>query len=157
MLDIRIASPADVDLLVAHRIAMFEAMGRETPEARAAMGRTFAAWLAPRLADGRYMSWIASDADRPVASAGLMLLDWPPVPHDPQGTTRGYLLNIFVEPDYRRRGIASTLVDRCMEETRRRKIRVVTLHASHDGRGVYEKIGFHAGNEMQLWNPVDQL
>lgn len=154
MPDIRPAAPADVDLLVAHRIAMFEAMGRETPEARTAMGRTFAAWLAPRLADGRYMSWIASHDARPIASAGLMLLDWPPVPHDPHGTTRGYLLNIFVEPDYRRRGIASQLVDCCIQETRRRNIRVVTLHASPDGRAVYEKIGFHPGNEMQLWNPI---
>jgi len=154
MPDIRIAGAADLDLLVSHRIAVFEAMGRETPEARAAMGRTFAAWLAPRLADGRYMSWIASDAGRPIASAGLMLLDWPPVPHDPNGTTRGYILNIFVDPEHRRRGIASALVDRCMEETRRRNIRVVTLHASHEGRAVYEKIGFKASNEMQLWNPV---
>jgi ribosomal protein S18 acetylase RimI-like enzyme len=133
---------------------MFEAMGRGTEAVRAEMGRNFAEWLAPRLADGRYLAWITRDAGQPVASAGLMLLDWPPVPHDPAGTTRGYLLNIFVGPAYRRRGLAQELVGRCMEETRRRGIRVVTLHASEEGRGLYEKIGFHAGYEMQLWNPV---
>lgn len=152
MPNIRTALPEDVALIAAHRVAMFDAMGRGNEDIRAEMGRNFAAWLAPRLADGRYMAWIAIDAGRPVASAGLMILDWPPVPHDPAGTTRGYLLNIFVEPAYRHRGLARALINCCMEETRRRGIRVVTLHASHEGRGLYEKIGFHAGNEMQFWN-----
>lgn len=154
MLETRVAGPRDVDLIAAHRVAMFAAMGRETETIRAEVGRNFAVWLAPRLADGRYMAWITMDARQPVASAGLMFLDWPPVPHDPAGTTRGYLLNIFVEAEYRRRGLARALVEQCIAETRRRGIRVVTLHASLQGRELYEKLGFHAGNEMQLWNPV---
>jgi ribosomal protein S18 acetylase RimI-like enzyme len=153
MLDIRAAGPGDVELIAAHRVAMFEAMSRGTESIRAELGRNFAAWLAPRLADGRYLGWITTDAKRPVASAGLIILDWPPVPHDPAGTTRGYLLNIFVDAEYRRRGLARALVEQCIAETRRRGMRVVTLHASLEGRGLYEKIGFHAGNEMQLWNP----
>jgi ribosomal protein S18 acetylase RimI-like enzyme len=54
------------------------------------------------------------DGDRPVASAGLLILDWPPHPFDPEGELRGYLLNVYVEPEYRKRGLAHELVERCM-------------------------------------------
>ena len=43
---------------------------------------------------------------RSVASAGLLILDWPPHPFDPEGELRGYLLNVYVEPEYRKRGLA---------------------------------------------------
>jgi ribosomal protein S18 acetylase RimI-like enzyme len=61
---------------------------------------------------------------------------------------RGYVLNVFVEPEYRRRGLAQALMSECMDEARRRGIRVVALHASKKGQPVYEKLGFTTSNEM---------
>ena len=60
--------------------------------------------------------------DLPVASAGFFELDWPPHPLDPQAEHRGYLLNFWVEPAYRRRGLARLLVREALAETRRNKI-----------------------------------
>jgi GNAT superfamily N-acetyltransferase len=107
--------------------------------------------------EGKYYGWIATDAGRPtrpVASAGLLILDWPPHPFDPEGELRGYLLNVYVEPEYRKRGLAHQLVERCMAEARRRGIRVVALHSSQAGRPIYERFGFHATNEMMYAEPA---
>jgi ribosomal protein S18 acetylase RimI-like enzyme len=98
--------------------------------------------------EGKYYGWVATDAGRPVASAGLLILDWPPHPFDPEGERRGYLLNVYVEPEYRKRGLAHDLLERGMAEARRRGIRVVTLHSSPAGRGIYSRLGFHATSEM---------
>jgi ribosomal protein S18 acetylase RimI-like enzyme len=116
-----------------------------------ALERRSVSWTERMIREGKYYGWIATDAARPmrpVASAGLLILDWPPHPFDPEGELRGYLLNVYVEPEYRKRGLAHELVERCMGEARRRGIRVVTLHSSQAGRPIYERFGCHATNEM---------
>ena len=105
---------------------------------------------------GKYLGWISSDDQVPVASAGMLILDWPPHPFDPTGETRAYLLNVFVDPAYRRRGLARSLVDLCMAEARRRAIRVVSLHASREGAPLYEHLGFKPTNEMLFRIPEAQ-
>jgi ribosomal protein S18 acetylase RimI-like enzyme len=148
MLETRLATIADATLISSHRRAMFEAMGRGTAETLDTMARLFEPWLLPRLADGRYTGWIISDAASSIASAGLLILEWPPHPLDPTGESRAYLLNVFVESAYRRRGLARELLRLCLAEAHRRGIRIVSLHASDQGRPIYESLGFRAANEM---------
>jgi ribosomal protein S18 acetylase RimI-like enzyme len=83
-------------------------------------------------------------------------LDWAPHYLDPVGEQRGYVLNVFVEPEYRRRGLAQALMTECMDEARRRGIRVVALHASQKGQPVYEKLGFTTSNEMLFVDPATE-
>jgi hypothetical protein len=42
-----------------------------------------------------------------------------------------------------------TLLDLCIAEAHGRGIGVLSLHASDEGRPLYERVGFKAGNEMQ--------
>ena len=88
-----------------------------------ALERRSVSWTERMIREGKYYGWMATDADRPmrpVASAGLLILDWPPHPFDPESELRGYLLNVYVEPEYRKRGLAHELVKRCMAEAQRR-------------------------------------
>ncbi|WP_045234703.1 GNAT family N-acetyltransferase, partial [Deinococcus pimensis] len=63
---------------------------------------------------------------------------------------RAYVLNVFVEPGDRGRGLARTLMDHLLAEARARDVRVVALHASGLGRPLYERMGFTPTNEMRL-------
>jgi GNAT superfamily N-acetyltransferase len=148
MLKTRQATPADAPLIAAHRRAMFADMGSAAPATLDAMSRSFEPWVARKIAEGKYLGWITEDNSRPVAGAGLLVLDWPPHPFDPAGEHRGYLLNVFVEPQYRRRGLAHALVERCLAEAQRRGLRVVALQSSDAGRRIYETLGFRPTNEM---------
>jgi ribosomal protein S18 acetylase RimI-like enzyme len=147
-MEIRLATTEDAALITAHRKAMFADAPDAPEDVLEAMSRNFEPWVRRMLAEDKYLGWIIEDGDRAAASAGMMILDWPPHFLDPDGERRGYLLNIFVERDYRRRGLARELVRLCMAEARRRKIRVVVLHASKAGRPVYEGLGFRATSEM---------
>jgi ribosomal protein S18 acetylase RimI-like enzyme len=51
---------------------------------------------------------------------GMMVIDWPPYPTHPTQSARGYILNVFVEPERRGRGLARALMDPAMEEARQR-------------------------------------
>ncbi len=154
MLHTRRAGPEDAALIAAHRKAMFAAIGGTQEDVLETLRRNCVPWLERMMVDGKYFGWITFDGDRPVASAGLMLMDWPPGPFDPVGEIRGYILNVFVEPEYRGRGLARVGVEACMAESRRRGIRVITLHASDAGRPLYEKLGFGATNEMRYLEPA---
>ena len=150
MLETRTATIADAALISSHRRAMFAAMGGIAESVLDNVCRASEAWTARMITDGKYLGWITSDDNRPIASAGMLILDWPPHPFDPMGETRAYLLNVFVEAEYRGRGLARALVELSLGEAGRRGIRVISLHASHQARAIYESLGFHATNEMML-------
>ena len=154
MLETRMATAADAALISAHRRAMFADMGGRDESVLDGMCRSSEPWVARMIGEGKYVGWMIRDGQSSIASAGLLILDWPPHPLDPTGEHRGYLLNVFVEPDYRRRGLARQLVQHCMAEAARRKIRVVTLHASDAGRPLYEALGFHTTSEMLYAEPA---
>ena len=156
MLRTRKATVSDAELITSHRKGMFTDM-RDAPEAiLAEMARNFEPWVRRMISDGKYAGWITSDGDRPIASAGLLMLDWAPHFLDPTCDKRGYILNVFVEPEYRRQGLAQMLTKECVAEARRRGIGVVALHASKKGQPVYEKLGFKASNEMLYIHPAGE-
>jgi ribosomal protein S18 acetylase RimI-like enzyme len=150
MLTTRAATPADAALIATHRKAMFAAMGGSQEAALETVQQNAETWTKNMILAGKYAGWITSDDERPVASAGLLVLDWPPHPLDPAGEHRGYMLNVFTEPEYRGRGLARALVELCLAEAKMRSIRIVALHSSEAGRHIYEGFGFKASNEMLL-------
>jgi len=112
------------------------------------MSRAFEPWIRERIAEGKYLGWIVEDDGRVAGSAGMLVVDWPPHPLHPEDNRRAYFLNVFVEPEFRKRGLAHSLIEQCLTEARQRGIRVVTLHSSDAGRSVYEKFGFRPTSEM---------
>ncbi len=154
MFTTRTATIADATLITAHRRAMFASMPNPNPAVLDAMSRAFAPWVRERMTEGKYLGWIVEEDGRAAASAGLLIVDWPPHPFHPEGNRRGYLLNVYVEPEFRKRGLAHGLIERCLAEARGRGIRVVTLHSSDAGRPVYEKFGFHPTSEMMYIDPA---
>jgi ribosomal protein S18 acetylase RimI-like enzyme len=155
MLTTRTATASDAALITAHRHAMFAEMGRGDAVTLAEMSRNFEPWVVQMIEAGKYVGWIVEDAAKIAASAGFFQLEWPPHPLDPIGHHRGYLLNFWVDPGYRRLGLARSLVQRALTEAQQRKIRIVALHASDAGRPVYEAMGFSATNEMfHIGEPV---
>lgn len=142
-------TPADIDDICRHRTAMFREAGRDAA-ALAAMAPTFRAWLEPRLADGRYVGWMVEDDGHVVAGLGMMVIEWPPHPTHPDDGRRGSIFNVYVEPSHRRRGLARELMRLALDEARRRGIRHLVLHATEDGRPLYEGLGFRPTSEMAL-------
>jgi ribosomal protein S18 acetylase RimI-like enzyme len=148
MLTTRRAAETDAELIAAHRYAMFAEMGKSEAQALDAMKRNFVPWVERMIGADKYVGWIVDGNERPIASAGFFELEWPPHPLDPAGEHRGYLLNFWVEPAFRRRGLARALLRTAVAESKRRGLRVTALHASPAGRLVYEQEGFRDSGEM---------
>jgi len=149
MFEIRLALPEDAELIAQQRRQMFLDAGQPDDEMMAAMERDFVPWVRTKLAEDKYIGFLASEDGAVVGGAGVWLMEFPPHFLDP-APVRAYLLNFYTAPEFRGRGLANTLLDRCVEEARRRGCEVVTLHASKFGRPIYEKKGFRQNNEMML-------
>ncbi len=58
------------------------------------------------------------------------------------GAELAWLGMVLVHPDYRRRGIANALMQRCLEYAHHAQVRTVKLDATDQGRSLYLKLGF---------------
>lgn len=147
---IRRASTADLEILVAHRRAMFCDMGYSDDVALDSMSAKFRIWLREHMNSDEYHAWLVSAPDGSIAAgAGLWLMDWPPHMIG-QGARRGNILNVYTEDSFRRRGLARELMDAVLLWCRENEIDTIILHASPAGRSLYEQIGFLPTNEMRL-------
>ena len=147
---VRPASTADLDILVAQRRAMFLDMGYRDDAAMAAMSAKFRPWLLERMSSGEYRAWLVCAPDGSIAAgAGLWLMDWPPHMVG-RGARRGNILNVYTSDNFRRRGLARGLMEAALLWCRQNGVDTVILHASPDGKRLYESMGFTATNEMRL-------
>ena len=58
------------------------------------------------------------------------------------GTATAWIGMVLVHPDFRRRGVGTALMDRCIRHLQDRHIQSIKLDATDQGRPVYLKLGF---------------
>lgn len=149
MFEIRLAVSEDARLIAQQRRQMFLDAGQSDDNMMTAMEQAFVPWVRAKLAEDKYIGWLASEDGTLVGGAGLWLMEFPP--HFLHvAPMRAYLLNFFTALEFRGRGLAKLLLKQAVEEARRRGCEVVTLHASKFGRPIYETKGFRQNNEMML-------
>lgn len=149
--EIRLATLDDVDAITHLRWLLFIATGRDEDTAtRSIYGVNYAGWLRKKIARGEYIGWVAqADAGEVVSMVGLWLMEWQPTLTTPDAL-QGFVVNVYTLEAYRRQGLARRMMGLLLDECRRRGIKKVALHASADGRPLYETLGFKRTNEMRL-------
>ena len=147
---LRMAIVDDAPIIVHHRRAMFTDMGYADIAGLDAMDVAFAPYVRRAIADGSYHGWLAVTSERHVvAGGGLILREWPATPRSAD-TQSAYILNMYTEPEYRKRGIARRIMNAILDHCRSEGLHSVSLHASEFGRPLYISLGFEPTNEMRL-------
>ena len=146
---LRTATAADLPTIMRHRRNMYTDMGFTAEGAINAMATTSAPLIKEGLEDGSFRGWLVEVAGEVVAGGGIVVLDYPSSPRDPN-SRRAFIVNMFTEPGFRNRGLARLIMEEMIHWCREQKFAWVALHASNDGRHLYEKLGFKSTNEMRL-------
>ena len=147
---IREATAADVPVLLWHRRLMWWDMGRRDESALGLMEGAATEYFPQALREGSYRGFLAVDSgDKVLGGGGIVISPWPGVLGQLQ-PRRAMILNLYVEREHRRRGIANALMKRMIAWCRENGFLSVALHASDDGRTLYERLGFKPTNEMRL-------
>ena len=147
---IRRAAEEEIDTLVAHRCSMFRDMGYSDEAAMNSMAEKCKPWLLEKMKSREYLAWLAVDAEGTIAAgAGLWLMDW--LPHlIGKSQRRGNIVNVYTEQKFRRLGLARCLMQTVLNWCRENGFDTIILHASDEGRALYESMGFTATNEMRM-------
>src|SRR6266536_1777345 len=137
---IRLATPADAETIAWHRARMFQDMGEVAPN----LFETFRAKSRDRIHDalacGEYVGWLASpesDSNIIVGGAGVHLQRALPHPLSRSALAEGrhgVIVNVFTEPEWRRRGVAEMLLRRIIELARAERLDRIFLHIPEDGQ-----------------------
>jgi GNAT superfamily N-acetyltransferase len=137
---VREATLADVDVLVHHRVGMFTDMGESFD--RPALESSYRDWLAAMMPPGSYRTWLVEAEDGAIAAGGgITILPWPPSPRN-LGHRIAFVYNVYTEPAFRRRGLARIIMTAVHQWCVASGIATVALHASADGRPLYEAMGY---------------
>jgi GNAT superfamily N-acetyltransferase len=156
---IRQATDADRAIIAHHRVAMCLDIGTATPAAASALEEATLAWLAHAMPSGEYLGWLATPVGHTaqvVAGAGVQLRRVLPFPQrHPDGRVdvaegrQGIVVNVYTEPAFRRQGLARRLMETILTWARSVRLESLVLHASPDGKPLYDALGFVTTNEMR--------
>lgn len=150
-LQYRWAGPEDLELLVKIRLEVLRAANglpedAQLPEVEAESR----AYFHRALETGEALVDLVFTGEEFVAAGGVSFYRVMPTVHNPTGR-KAYIMNLYVHPAYRRRGIARRVLDRLVRAARDRGVDHITLEATAMGRPLYEAYGFVGmADEMEL-------
>jgi GNAT superfamily N-acetyltransferase len=153
---IRLATPDDAAVIGYHRTRMFYDMGQISDRLFDQFQNRSRDRVREMLESGEYVGWLASPENAPekiVAGAGVQLRTVLPHPANDNAFAEGrhaLIINVFTETEWRRQGLAAILLERIIEWSRQQKLDRLVLHASEQGRTLYERLSFVSTNEMRF-------
>ena len=153
MIQIRKATASDIDALIKARCrTMSEVCGFSDDYEFSAefMEATKQYFLH---GDGTTALAIDNSAGAPqiVGKATLCYINLLPTFSHPSGK-RAHLMNVHVEKEFRRKGIARKMIELLVDEAKERGVTEISLDATDDGRKLYETMNWHANNEAMVKN-----
>jgi len=147
---IRDGSADDDAILTRHYLALWE-NGTPPDHFRADAETRTLAYIAEARAEWRLGAFIAEEGSEAAGSAACQLFPSPyPDIVAPEHRLFGYIWSVYVDPRFRRRGIARALCERAIAYLDTLGCTTVVLHASEAGEPLYEQLGFELGREMRL-------
>ncbi len=107
------------------------------------------AYFRRRHAAGELQWFIAARGDEAVGSAAGFVRDGYPTDICTE-RRQGYVAGVYVQPQFRRRGLARALTSAAVGWLRSIRCGTIRLHAAERARPIYVSLGFQPSNEMVL-------
>lgn len=145
------ATSEDIDILTKTRIEVLRAANQLSDDIdMSEVEKESYNYYQKALCDGSHIAYLVFDGKRFVGAGGVSFFQVMPTYHNPSGN-KAYIMNMYTNPAYRRRGIAAKTLDMLINDTKNKGITAISLEATDMGRPLYEKYGFIKMNdEMEL-------
>lgn len=138
----RKATIADLDILVETRLEVLRVVNKlDDNEDMSEIVRESYKYYREALGNGLCTVYLVFDGDKVIGTGGISYYSIMPTYHDPTGR-KGYIMNMYTKPEYRRQGIAAKTLDLLVKDAKEHGITVISLEATDMGRKLYEKYGF---------------
>ena len=99
-----------------------------------------------------HVAYLVYDEEKIIGTGGISYFQVMPTYHNSTGR-KAYIMNMYTNPEYRRKGIALKTLDLLVEDAKAKGITAISLEATEMGKPLYKKYGFIKMNdEMELPN-----
>ncbi|MCF7920053.1 MAG: GNAT family N-acetyltransferase [Candidatus Cloacimonetes bacterium] len=133
---------SDISLYVDYRIMfLIELQGDQSPKKEKQLREELTEYFKHAIADKSYIGWIAEYNAKPVGFGGMVIQKIPGHFKYVKGL-KGYILNMFTIPEYRRNGISHNILQKLILDGKKLGLNSIYLHATKDGIDLYRKEGF---------------
>ena len=147
MVEIRIASKEDIDILMSSRLEMLKVVN-DLPDdyvySDEIVNESREYFL-----NGDHITVIATDEDEVIGCASMSYIWIMPTFSHPTGK-RAHLMNVYTRSEYRRQGIARRMVELLIEETWKKGVTEISLDTTVLGKPLYESLGFSDSTECMV-------
>lgn len=145
------ATLEDINTLVETRIEVLRAANKLCADTdMGEVERQSYLYYQKALSDGSHIAYLVFDESGCIGTGGVSFFLVMPTYHNPSGK-KAYIMNMYTNPKYRRKGIAYKTLDMLIKEIKSKGISSISLEATDMGRPLYEKYGFVKMNsEMEL-------
>lgn len=147
---LREAALDDAPTLARQRRLMFDSISLLPREHGDLLEAAVLRYIVRAMPAGTFRSWVVEHDGTVIAGGGLQLRTLMPRPGYVHGEPEGLIVSMWTDPEHRRRGLGRRILAAILAWGRANGITRFTLHASDDGRPLYELHGFHPTNEMRL-------
>ena len=145
------ASETDIDILTDIRIKVLIAANKLDSDIDMGLVRneTYQYYM-ERIKQDTCVIYLALLDDCIVGTGGICFYRVMPTYNNPYGK-KAYIMNMYTEPEYRKKGIALRMLEYLVEEAKKKHAMEITLEATDMGKNLYTKYGFDImENEMRL-------
>ena len=151
MLQFKKATVLDIDVLTKTRIQVLRAANRLSASVdMSEVEKETRTYYKKAMIEDSHVAILVYDEEKFVGAGGVSFYTVMPTFHNSSGR-KAYIMNMYTDEEYRRKGIAYHTLDMLIEECRKRGISDISLEATKAGRPLYEKYGFvMAQDEMVL-------
>ncbi|MCL4447289.1 MAG: GNAT family N-acetyltransferase [Thermoplasmatales archaeon] len=140
----------DIEMLVDHRILMWKDIHPDMDERIEETRLTTREWIESKFSEGVLTALIVKNREGEVVGSGCILVREDQPRPGSVSMKHPYLLSMYTLPKFRKKGVASLIVKAAIDWSKDNKFDRITLHASDQGKTLYEKLGFQQTNEMRL-------
>lgn len=147
MIEYRIATAGDIDLMMSSRLEMLHVVNGLSGDYE--FSDELIDYSRDYFLNGDQTTVLALDGQTVIGCASMSYMTIMPTFSHPTGR-RAHLMNVYTNSNYRRQGIARRMVMMLIDDAWEKGATEISLDATESGRPLYESLGFKDSKECMV-------
>ena len=147
MIEFRIATVGDIDLMMSSRLEMLHVVNGLSSDYE--FSDELIDYSRDYFLNGDQTTVLALDGQTVIGCASMSYMTIMPTFSHPTGK-RAHLMNVYTNSNYRRQGIARRMVTMLIDDAWGKGATEISLDATESGRPLYESLGFKDSKECMV-------
>ena len=147
MIEFRIATAGDIDLMMSSRLEMLHIVNDLSDDYE--FSDDLIDYSREYFLNGDQTTVLALDGQAVIGCASMSYMTIMPTFSHPTGK-RAHLMNVYTNSNYRRQGIARRMVTMLIDDAWGKGATEISLDATESGRPLYESLGFKDSKECMV-------